>query len=76
MTSRVAQFRLERVDDGFIVDDPETGIYGQGRSADEAFGDFIDALTEYRQILASEAPHLSPRLTEHLQLLMETFGEP
>jgi hypothetical protein len=55
-------------DGTFLVADRETGTYGHGNSPDEAFGDFIVALGEYRDVLAQDA-RLSERLAGHLAFI-------
>lgn len=72
--SRIATVEIERTEDGVIVADPETGVYGLGDTPDEAFHDFMDALAEYRDILLKASPNISERLAAHLQLLLATLG--
>jgi hypothetical protein len=67
--------RLEHgKEDGFIVEEPVTGVFGQGQTPDAAFEDFVHALLEYRMVLLSESPRISERLAGHLRFIEALIG--
>lgn len=61
-------------EDGFIVEEPVTGVFGQGQTPDAAFEDFVHALLEYRMVLLSESPRISERLAGHLRFIEALIG--
>lgn len=67
--------RLEHADeDGFVVEEPVTGVFGQGVTPEAAFEDFVHALMEYRLLLLSESPKISERLAGHLRFIEALIG--
>jgi hypothetical protein len=70
-----AQVNLEQGDaDGFIVEEPVTGVFGRGSSPGAAFEDFVHALLEYRLVLLRESPGISERLAGHLRFIEGLIG--
>lgn len=61
-------------EDGFIVEEPVTGVIGQGETSEAAFEDFVHALMEYRLLLLSESPKISERLAGHLRFIEALIG--
>ena len=61
-------------EDGFIVEEPVTGVIGQGETSEAAFEDFVHALLEYRLVLLSESPKISERLAGHLRFIEALIG--
>jgi hypothetical protein len=67
--------KLEQGDeDGLIVEEPVTGVFGNGPTPELAFEDFVQALFEYRLVLLREAPKISRRLASHLRFIEELIG--
>ena len=62
----------ERTTEGWVAEQPDTGIWGSGKTQDGAIEDLRRALADHRAILMSStavAPHLSRQrafLAEHL----------
>lgn len=70
------QIALQQTKDGsWIADDPETGQFGVGASADEAVRDLLMTLLEYRDVLRARRHSLSSALAGHLGLLERRFAE-
>lgn len=67
---------IQQAKDGnWIADDPETGQFGAGASADEAVRDLLATLLEYRDVLRTRRHSLSSSLAGHLNLLERRFAE-
>ncbi|MCL4243419.1 MAG: hypothetical protein KJ048_18870 [Dehalococcoidia bacterium] len=61
-------------EDGFIVEEPVTGVFGQGVTPEAAFDDFVHALLEYRLVLLRESPRISGTLAGHLRFIEALLG--
>jgi recombinational DNA repair ATPase RecF len=70
------QVVIQQAKDGnWVADDPETGQFGVGASADEAVRDLLTTLLEYRDVLRTRRHSLSSSLAVHLRLLERRFAE-
>lgn len=60
-------------DDGYIVEEPVTGVFGVGESIETAFEDFAIALVEYHNVLSGET-RITEQMAEHLRYLEGILG--
>lgn len=63
---------VERDQDGaYLISDSLFGVYGQGATVDEAFGDFSVSLVEYHDIMAAGVNPETRAVVEHLRTYLQ-----
>lgn len=66
---RAIRLTVERAEDGYIVSDDFSDVYGEGESYEEAVADYRHALAALKRVLADREARLSPDLAKRLFLL-------